>query len=129
MSLASKVKSLALKPQLLENSPVLGLRTALFFELLKGCGAPEKFFEKLFFSEIALKIFLETFFFWRSRKALALVPLDFGLEHSCSWPREGLSSVELSLALASVFFLVLILGLGLELCVLDSTSSFIIKWS
>ena len=36
-SLASKVKSLALasKPQVLENCPVLGSRTALFFEQLK----------------------------------------------------------------------------------------------
>ena len=35
LALASKVKSLALKPQVLENCPVLGLRTALFFEQLK----------------------------------------------------------------------------------------------
>ena len=39
LALASKVKSLALasKPQVLENCPVLGLRTALFFEHLKFC--------------------------------------------------------------------------------------------
>ena len=36
-SLASKVKSLALKPQVLENCPVLGWRTAVFFEWLKFC--------------------------------------------------------------------------------------------
>ena len=44
-SLASKVKSLALasRPQVLENWPVLGSRTAVFFELLKFCGAIEKF--------------------------------------------------------------------------------------
>ena len=37
LALASKVKSLALasKPQVLENWPVLGSRTALFFEQLK----------------------------------------------------------------------------------------------
>ena len=35
LALASKVKSLALKPQVLENCPVLGSRTALFFEPLK----------------------------------------------------------------------------------------------
>ena len=37
LALASKVKSLALasKPQVLENCPVLGSRTALFFEQLK----------------------------------------------------------------------------------------------
>ena len=43
-----------------------------------------------------------------------------GLGHSCPWPREGLSSEGLSLALASDFFCVL--GLGLLPCVLDSTS-------
>ena len=57
------------------------------------------------------------FFFW---KTLAAVSLVLGLEHSCPWPREGLSSERLSLALASDFFCVL--GLGLEPCVLDSTS-------
>ena len=46
--------------------------------------------------------------------------LGLGLEHSCPWPRERLSSERLSLALASDFFCVL--GLGLEPCVLDSTS-------
>ena len=50
-SLASKFKSLALasRPQVLENRPVLGSRTALFFELLKFCGALKNFFEKRFF--------------------------------------------------------------------------------
>ena len=54
-SLASKVKSLALasRPQVLENWPVLGSRTAVFFELLKFCGALEKFFGKRVFVEIA----------------------------------------------------------------------------
>ena len=39
LALASKVKSLALasKPQVLENCPVLGSMTALFFEQLKFC--------------------------------------------------------------------------------------------
>ena len=46
--------------------------------------------------------------------------LGLGLEHSCPWPREGQSSEELSLA--SDFFCVLGLGLGLEPCVLDSNS-------
>ena len=36
--------------------------------------------------------------------------LVLGLEHSCPWPREGLSSEGLSLALASDFFCVLGLG-------------------
>ena len=48
--------------------------------------------------------------------------LGLGLEHSCPWPRECLSSERLSLALASDFFCVLGLGLGLESCVPDSTS-------
>ena len=42
--------------------------------------------------------------------------LGFGLEHSCPWPRECLSSERLSLALASDFFLCP------WPCVLDSTS-------
>ena len=45
--------SLALRPQVLENWPVLGSRTALFFELLKFCGALAKCFGKRFFVEIA----------------------------------------------------------------------------
>ena len=49
------LKSLALasRPQVLENWPVLGSRTALFFGKLKFCGAVEKFFGKRFFVEIA----------------------------------------------------------------------------
>ena len=47
--------------------------------------------------------------------------LVLGLEHFCPWPREGLSSERLSLALASDCFCVL--GLGLEPCVLDSNSA------
>ena len=55
LALASKVKSLALasRPQVLENWPVLGSRTALFFGKLKFCEAVEKFFGKRFFVEIA----------------------------------------------------------------------------
>ena len=52
----------------------------------------------------------------------------FFLESTCAcvlgpWPRECLSSKRLSLALASDFFCVL--GLGLESCVLDSTSAYL----
>ena len=43
-----KFLALASRPQVLKNWPVLGLRTALFFELLKFCGAPEKFLEGFF---------------------------------------------------------------------------------
>ena len=48
------LKSLALasRPQVLENWPVLGSRTALFFELLKFCEALENFFGKRVFVEI-----------------------------------------------------------------------------
>ena len=55
LALASKVKFLALasRPQVLENWPVLGSRTALFFGTLKFCGALEKFFGKRFLVEIA----------------------------------------------------------------------------
>ena len=49
--------ALASRPQVLENWPVLGSRTALFFELLKFCDALENFFGKRFFVEIARKIF------------------------------------------------------------------------
>ena len=64
-----------------------------------------------------LKNFFEDLFFWRM---LAAVSLVHGLEHCCPWPREVLSSERLSLALASDFFCVL----GLEPCVLDSTSGY-----
>ena len=65
-SLASKVKSLALasRPQVLKNWPVLGSRTAVFFELLKFCGALEKFFWKTFFCGDRLKNFCEDLFFF-----------------------------------------------------------------
>ena len=55
LALASKVKSLALasRPQVVENWPVLGSRTALLFELLKFCEALEKLFGKRFFVEIS----------------------------------------------------------------------------
>ena len=49
------LKSLALasRPQVLENWLVLGSRTALFFGMLKFCGALEKLFGKRFLVEIA----------------------------------------------------------------------------
>ena len=80
-----------------------------------------KNFLKTFFFGDRLKNFCEDlfFFFWRALALVSLV-LGLGLEHSCPWPRECLSSERLSLALTSDFFCVL--GLGLEPCVLDSTS-------
>ena len=57
--------------------------------------------------EIAGKFFLRPFyFFWRTLASVSLV-LGLGLEHSCPWPLDGLSSERLSLALASGFFLCL----------------------
>ena len=105
--LASKVKSLTLasRPQVLENWPVLGLRTALFFELLKFCRTPEKKFYKAFFTGERLKNFFEDLFFWdRLKNFFGKLFFEntcacvLGLEHSCPWPREGLSSKGLSLA-------------------------------
>ena len=54
LALASKVRSLASKLQVLENWPILGSRTAvgLCLELLKFCGAPEKLFGRRFFLKI-----------------------------------------------------------------------------
>ena len=43
--------SLASKPQVLENCPVLGFRTAVIFELSRFCRSPEKNFEDFFFGE------------------------------------------------------------------------------
>ena len=85
MFFTSKVKSLALasKPQVFVS------RTALFFEWLKFCNL-KNIFEDLFFGD--------RFFFWRT-----LAPV------LCPWPREGLSSEGLSLALSSDFFCVLVL--------------------
>ena len=111
LALASKVKSLALasRPRVLENWPVLGSRTALFFELLNFCGALEKFFRKRFFVEIAWKIFVKTFFF-------------FFLESTCAcvlgpwpWPRAFLSLASRVSVLGKAV-LGLGLGLGFFLC-------------
>ena len=74
-----------------------------------------------FFFGDRLKNFCEDlFFFFGEHLRFVSLVLGLGLEHSCPWPRERLSSERLSLALASDFFCVL--GLGLEPCVLDSTS-------
>ena len=77
-----------------------------------------------FFFGDRLKNFSEDLFFFFFGEHLRFVSLvlGLGLEHSCPWPRECLSSERLSLALASDFFCVL--GLGLEPCVLDSTSAY-----
>ena len=68
-ALASKIKSVALKPQVLKNCPVLDSKTALFFEPLKFCWkTPEtlrKICKDLFCFpqlEIAQKFFEDLFF-------------------------------------------------------------------
>ena len=48
-------------PQVLENCPVLGSRTALFFEWLKFCRLAEKCFLERFFGDRRKKNF-KTFF-------------------------------------------------------------------
>ena len=133
LDLASKVKSLASRPQVLENWPVLNSRTALFFELLKFCEALENFFGKRFFVEITWKIFVKTFFFYGDRLKNFCEDLFF-MESTCAcvlgpwpWPRAFLSLAsrvfvlgEAVLGLGLEFFCVL--GLGLEPYLLDSTS-------
>ena len=105
--------ALASKPQVLENCPVLVSRTALFFELLKFVVRLKNILEngKTVFYGDRLKIFSEDLFF--VCRALEPVSLVLGLEHSCSWPQEGLSSLGLSLALAANFFVSLALASSL----------------
>ena len=109
--------SLASRPQVLENRPVLGSRTARFFGMLKFCGALEKFFGKRFLVEIAWKIFVKTFsfffFFLEIAWKIFVKTFFFFLESTCAlcpW----------SLALASRVSVlgkaVLGLGLGFFLC-------------
>ena len=118
LALALKVKSLVLasRHQVLENWPVLGSGTAVFFELLKFCGALEKFYRKRFFVEIARKIFVKTFSFFFGEHlrlcpwSLALassIPV-LGLESVCPpkgcpwpWPRIFFVSLALASSLAS----------------------------
>ena len=85
------MKSLALasRPQVLENWPVLGSRTAVSFELLKFCDALEKFFGKRFFGD-RLKNFCEDLFFFFGEH-LRLCPWSLALASSI--PVPGLESV------------------------------------
>ena len=76
----------------------------------------ENFFEDLFiflflFFEIAWKKFLKTFLFWIALALVSMV-LGLGLEHSCPWPQEGLSSEGLSLTRPRIFFVSLASSLG-----------------
>ena len=104
------------------------LEDSSIFWIVKILWSAWKIFWKGFFVEIAWKIFVKTFFFffgdrlknycedhfffWRALALVSLV-LGLGLEHSCPWPRECLSSERLSLALASDFFVSLALASSL----------------
>ena len=82
-SLASKVKSLALasKPASPRKCPVLGSRTALFFDLLKMGQGHEQFCFVVKKARELAKKFLKTFFPWRT--------LEFSGKFTNFW-REGL---------------------------------------
>ena len=97
------------------------LEDSTIFWIVKILWSAWKIVWKTFYSGDRLKNFCEDLFFFFGEH-LRFVSLVLGLEHSCPWPRERLSSERLSLALASDFFCVL--GLGLEPCVLDSTSGY-----
>ena len=117
---------LGLKSSSPRKLPVLGsTRTALVFEFLKICTVLKIYFFSCFFFGKHLKKFLRIFFwsspkiflknfyfiylfilffiFWRT-VALESLLLGLGLERFCPWPRKGLSSEELSLALTLDFF-------------------------
>ena len=89
--------ALASKPQVLENCPVLGSRTAVFFELLKFWRSPEKIFEDLVFGEhLSLCP-------WSLALASSIPVL--GLERVCprkgcpwAWPRTFFGFLALALA-------------------------------
>ena len=97
LGLEGQVLGLGLDASSPRKLACLRLEDSSIFWIVKILWSAWKFFGKRFFVEIAWKIFVKTFFFWR---ALALESLVLGLEHSCPWPRECLSSERLSLALA-----------------------------
>ena len=116
-SLASKVKSLPLasKPASPRKCPVLGSRTALFFDLLKMGQGHEQFCFVVKKARELAKKFLKTFFSWRtlefSGKFTNFWREGLFLEIAsalCPWSREVLSSEGLSLA--SDFFVSLALA-------------------
>ena len=106
--LGLEVQILGSKPQILENCPVLGSRTALFFEWLKFCRSAEKCFSRqFFFWRSPEKFFLIFFLLWRSPEKNFWRPF-FGKHLGlCPWPRACLSSEGMSLAFALDFFCVL----------------------
>ena len=78
LALASRVKSIASKPQVLENCPVLGSRTALFLNCSNFVDRLKNYFEDLCLDR--LKSFFEDFFL-KNTCACVLGP----------WPRAFLS--------------------------------------
>ena len=82
------------------------LEDSTIFWIVQVLWSAWKIFWKTFFCGDRLKNFGKTFFFLESTCACVL---GLGLEHSCPWPRECLSSERLSLALASDFFVSLAL--------------------
>ena len=83
--------------------------------MICGLGLPnQKFWLRLLIGDCLKNFFEDLFFcfFWRALALVSLV-LGLGLEHSCPWPRECLSSERLSLALASDFFVSLALASSL----------------
>ena len=101
--MALKLKSLTSKPQVLENCPVLGSRTALFLKPLKFCWKMPKTFRKICedlfcipLLEITWKKILKTFFFG---------------EHLRLWPWFLASSIPV-LGLKRSVFGTAVIGLG-----------------
>ena len=120
--LKSLALALASRPQVLENWPVLGSRTARFFGMIKFCGALEKFFGKRFLVKTAWKVFVKTFFFffffffWRSPEKFLWRPFFFSFFWRAlalcvlgPWPRAFLSLASRVSVLGKA-----VLGLGLE---------------
>ena len=113
-------ESLALKPQVFENCPVLGSRTALFLnrwnfvgKRQKPCRKSAKTYYLVSSSRDRLKknfwrpfspekIFEDLFFsfFWRTLASVSLV-LGLGLERVCPWPRNFFLSLALASSLVS----------------------------
>ena len=90
------------------------LEDSSIFLIVKILWSAWKIFWKTIFCGDRLKNFCEDlfFFFWRALALVSLV-LGLGLEHSCPWPRECLSSASRVSVLGKA---VLGLGLGFFLC-------------
>ena len=132
-------KSSKMSFPLLEDSTIfdlfkMGQGHDRFSFVLKNARELAKKISKTFFILENAKFWSKVlFFFWRTPEFsdkftnfflfcfeddFRVVSLVLGSEHSCPWPRKGLSFVELSLSMASDSFCFL----GLVRCVLDSIS-------